>query len=286
MTLTQLLIIIGILTILTVISAPAFRYFQKESDLNNNTEEIMNTLKLAQNKTLASEEASQYGVYFDILTPPCQYTLFRGSDYASRNSLFDKVSNLAQTVEIYQIDLGGGSEVVFDRLTGATSQPGSASLRLISEPSRAKSIYVENSGKVGLINPSTPSDANRVKDSRHIHFDYDRTISTADEKIVLTFTYDSSNLIEEVIIADNMQEGQIYWEGEIDVDGEIQKLKIHTHRLNSPDTQFCIHRDMRYNNKALVITISDDASGTIVEYSVDGLSTNATSIYVDNIEWQ
>jgi len=282
-TLVELLIIIGILIILIAIAVPNLRFFQKESDLNNSAEEIINTLRLAQNKTLASEGASQYGVYFDNLTSPYQYTLFKGINYASRDNSFDEIHKLPSSVEMYDINLAGGKEVVFNRINGETSQVGNLSLRLVSDPSKTRTIYIENSGQVSLSSPTTPSDTNRVKDSRHVHFDYSRVIDTSTEKLTLTF---DTTVTKEILISENLKEGQIYWEGEVDVSGQIQKLKIHTHRLNNPDTLFSIHRDRRYNNKSLEITISGDTSGYLIKYSADGLTTTKSSIFTSEPEWQ
>jgi len=288
-TLIEVLTTVGILIILTAISVPAFRTFQKETDLNNSTEEIINTLRLAQNKTIASEGASQWGVYFETSTQPHQYTLFQGGSFASRATSSDEVHKLPKSIEIYEIDLWEGNEVVFEKVTGyasSTSQFGKVSIRLKTDPSKTKEIFIENSGLIGLTTPSTPSDENRLKDSRHVHFDFSRPISTSTENLISTFTYDATTQTETIVIADNMKDGQIYWEGEINVSGSIQKLKIHTHRLNDPDSQFCIHRDRRYNNKALKIEISGDPSGYLIKYSADGLTTTKTSIYVSNLQWQ
>ena len=64
LTIIELLTVIAILTILISISISLFRIFQKESGLTNTAEEILNMLRFAQNKTLASQENSQWGVYF------------------------------------------------------------------------------------------------------------------------------------------------------------------------------------------------------------------------------
>jgi len=282
-TLVELLVIVGILIILTAIATPTLRYFQRESELVNSSEEIINTLRLAQNKTLASEGASQYGVYFDNLTSPHQYTLFKGKNYSSRDTLFDEIHKLPESVEIYEINLAGGKEVIFERIFGITSQSGNASLRLKETPTKSRTIFVQASGQVTLGEEASPSDEDRIKDSRHVHFDYSRVIDTASEKITLTF---EGGVTKEILIGENLKDGQIYWEGEVDVLGEIQKLKIQTHRLNNPDSQFSIHRDRRFNNKALIINISGDTSGTLIEYSADGLTTNSTSIFVSNLIWQ
>ncbi len=80
--------------------------------------------------------------------------------------------------------------------------------------------------------------------------------------------------------------GQFDWSGTVDVGGTNQTIRIHTLRFNSPDTQFSAHRDRRFNDKALEITVSGDGSGNVVQYSANGLTTNFTSIFVSNFAWQ
>jgi len=283
-TLIELLVTVAVLLILTGMAIPAFNFFRRESDLSNNSEEVINSLRLAQNKTLASEGESQYGVYFDDTTSPHQYTLFKGIDFASRDISFDEIHKLSKWVEVYEINLGGGKEVVFNRITGLTNQPGNVSLRLKIDITKTRIIYIESSGQTGLTNPLVPSNS-RVEDSRHVHFDYSRVIETTTEKLILTF---DTTIIKEIIIADYLKDNQIYWEGEVDVNGDIQKIKIHTHRLNNPDTQFCVHRDRRYNNKILDIDISGDGGATpnLIRYSADDSTTKGTSIYVTEPDWQ
>jgi len=184
---------------------------------------------------LASEGASQYGVYFDNTSSSHQYILFKGESFALRDNSFDEINNLSDNTEVYNIDLNGGNEIIFDRVTGSTSQPGSISLRLKTDITKTKTIYIEGSGYVKLTAPIIPSDANRVKDFRHIHFDYNNMIDTVSETLTLSF---EGGVNETIIIADNMKDSQIYWEGEVDVSGEVQKIKIHTHNLNNPNTLF------------------------------------------------
>lgn len=284
-TLVEFLIIISIIFVLIVLGVINFRSFQKEFILENAAEEIINVLKLAQSKTLASEGASQWGVYFETSTSPHQYILFQGSTFQSRTTSSDEIQQLPFSVEFSEINLGEKSEVVFNRISGIVDQPGSVSLRLINDLSKTKKIYIENSGLVGLKIFPSPSDENRLKDSRHVHFNYNRDISTSSEKLVLTFTFDSSTTVKEINLAENIKDGQIFWEGEIDVGGEIQKIKIHTHYLNDPvfKTQFCIHRDRRYNNKAFTLDINDIPDpdpGTLISFDSEGQTQQGTSIYV------
>lgn len=272
-TLIELLIIVGTLMVLIVVADTTISLFEQESDLNNSAEQIINVLRLAQNKTLTSEQDTQWGVYFET----DKYVLFKGSDYNPLET-DNEIHNLSKIVEISKIALEGlGSKIVFDRVIGSTNQFGEISLELKTDTSKTKSIYIENSGQIGLTEPSTPSNIARIKDSRHIHFDYSRTINTSFENLFLTFDGD---VIETIVIADYLKDSQIYWEGEVDVAGEIQQLKIHTHRLNNPDTQFSIHRDRRYNNKSLIVAVSGDASGSLINYTNDGQESRGSSIYL------
>lgn len=287
--LIEILVILAILAILSALSVAFFISLQKGGQLNNVSEEIINGLKIAQSKTLASQtsptlDGSQYGIYFNTAASPHQYILFKGSSYSSKDNTFnDEAHSIPNITEFYQIDVGGGNEIVFDRLTGSTENSGNISLRLKDDNSQTKTIYIANSGIISFNAISVPSDSARLKDSRHAHFDYSRTIAIDTEKIILTF---DNSVIKEIPINQNLVGGQFYWEGKVNVNGSDQTIKIHSHRLNSTDTQFSVHRDLRFNNKTLKITISGDITGSLAEYSADGLTTNFDSIYVNNFVWQ
>ncbi|MDP3093897.1 MAG: hypothetical protein Q8N16_04000 [bacterium] len=280
-TLLEFLIILGTVVLLLGLTVPALRGFQENLSLSNNAEEIMSVLRLAQSKTMASEGRDSWGVYFSGQT----HTLFKGISFVQREPASDKVYQLSKRVEFFQIDLeGGGSEVVFGRIRGTTANIGSLSLRLKADQGKTKTIYVSGSGQVQLSSIMFPSQAERVKDSRHVHLDYSRQINLTAEKLVLTFNNGLSEIKKEINIAENLQNGQIYWEDEVVVDSSSQKIKIHTHRLNESGTQFCIHRSLEENSKALKIDISGDASPSpnLVGYDIQGLLAKGSSIFVSD----
>lgn len=285
-TLFEIIIVIAILAILGAIVVFDFVSFKKTSDLNNNVQEFVSILRLAQNKTLSSENYSQYGVYIDTGVSPNQYILFKGIDYGSRPTSFDQVYSLQDNLEFYNISLGGGNKIVFDRLTGNSENFGTVSIRSKITPddtSSQKTIYIASSGAVGFEPPATILDTDRVKDSRHIHVGYSRTIDTANENIVLIFNDSEAHAIS---ISSYLSGDEFEWQGTVNVDGADQFIEIKTHKLNDPDTLFSIHRDRRYNNKSLKITISGDSSGNLAQYSADGLTTSHSSIYVSSFEEQ
>ncbi len=281
-TLVEMLTVIGVLTILVGISVSALYLFQKRSDLDNNLDKLFSIFKLAQSKALASEDASQYGVFFDDSSPNQTYTFFKGPSFALRDVSFDQVHKIPSRLEIYQVSLAYNSkEVVFDKVSGATEQFGLVSLRVKSDPSQSRTIYIEEMGQVGLVVPATIS-SGWVQDTRHIHVSYQRIIDTDTETLNLVFP----TVTQPIPLAVNLEGGQIYWEGIILVDGVEQAIKIHTHSLNGPDTQFCIHRDRRYNDKELSITLSGDGTGSIISYSADGATVSFGSIHVTSLNEQ
>jgi len=286
-TLVELLVIVGILVILATISVSVFRFFQRESDLNNNAEETINILRLAQSKTLASEGASQYGVYFDTSVSPHQYILFKGSDFATRDASFDEIYELSNTVEIYEINLGGGNEVVFNRLTGETNQPGNITLRLKTDPTKNRIIYIEDYGQVGQTSPSVPTN-DRIKDSRHVHFDLGWSIQNA---TTLKFSFPNISQIETVDMANyfNVDKTEFDWDGTFSVGGTDQVFRVHTHSLDAFNTLLCIHRDRNQgeNDQGVIIYIIDmGIDKDIAHYLADAADTVEKGFYVNTMERQ
>lgn len=126
-------------------------------------------------------------------------------------------------------------------------------------------------------------DANRVKDSRHVQFVYNRNINTDNENIILTFDSSETRTIQ---INSYLSGDEFRWQDTIDVGGSNQTVEIFIDGLDGSNPSFSIHRDRRYNNKSLDITISGDSSGYLAQYSADGSTTDPSSIYVSGFGWE
>ena len=280
-TFIEILVVVGIIVLFLGLSIPQLRSFQQGSYLKNTGQEVVAALRLAQSKTLASEGALQYGVHFDVVSTPNQYTLFQGSSYAARDTAKDKITVLQKTIEISSLSLGGTSEVVFLRLTGQASVSGTVTFRKIADPTLMKTVSILSSGAVQEGTATLSSDEDRVVDSRHVHVSYSRTIDTATESIRLVFPDTTFSFT----IASNMSGGEILWEGDVVSEEETQHLKIHTHFINFPvnETLFSLHRDLRYNTETLSIELSGDVVGdNLISYANDpqGTVTRGTSVHV------
>ncbi|OHA62470.1 MAG: hypothetical protein A3E07_03720 [Candidatus Wildermuthbacteria bacterium RIFCSPHIGHO2_12_FULL_45_9] len=279
-TLIEILVILAVAILLSAFAWEGLQGIQEEHELGNEAEKVAQTLRDAQNRATASEEESAYGVKFDMASSPHRYILFRGGSFAGGEAIQD--SPLSSRMEFSSANFDGGDEVVFERIDGSTLQSGAVSLRLAGNSNVMRTIYVEDSGKITWAATTAPSDNDRVTDSRHTHIDYSRVIDTLTESLILDF----GSTTYSIPLNANVSGGQIVWEGEINVSGEPQTLKVHTHRLNNPDTQFSVHRDRRLNTKGFVLKISGDPSGSpagkIIEYEDDGsITSGGESIYAD-----
>ncbi len=288
MTLTELLVVISILMVIAGLAVPSISLFQKEAALNNSVGNVVNVLKTAQAKSVASEGDSVWGVKFDASVSPNQYILFKGSDYAGRDVNFGQVFKLPDGISFSTIDLSGGDEVVFGKILGTTSQIGSITLVFSDNPAKSRTFYLDAYGAINAVPVPACDDSCRLRDSRHVHFDYSRVIDTAAENLVLNFEGGTQKVIP---FASNISGGQFFWTGEIVVAGEKQILAVHTHHLNSPDTQFCVHRLGTQNSKSVGIDISGDpaypaSSPVLIQYQANGTTSKGNSIFVFDPVWQ
>ena len=276
-TLIEFLIVIGILAIVLVISVSAFSFLTKKSDLDSLRNNIVSTLQLAKNKTLASEKANQYGVYFDISTDPDQYIIFQGDNYASRNTSFDEINKFSKTTKIDTVNFNGtGSEVVFNRLNGATYNFGSIVLAS-TRTNETRTIYVYPSGEISF-QPASVSGAGRIIDSRHTHFNLGWNIAGA---TTLKLNFIQAGRIEQIAMADYFSIAEFDWEGEFSIDNQVQKIRVHTHQLEP--TILCIHRDRdeeQNNEKVYIYIIQDGIEKEIVHYDDDQNATVYKGAYV------
>jgi prepilin-type N-terminal cleavage/methylation domain-containing protein len=283
-TLIELVVVLALVALFTGLAIPALRIAQRGSALNDESLSMVAVLRLAQSRTVSSEQASKYGVFFDMSTSPDRYVLFRGETYAARDVASDEVHALPVSVEIAGTTLPG-AETVFQKVSGAASGAGSITLRLVLNPEKEEQVYVSTSGAIQRTSVFMPSDAERQKDSRHVHFSYTgRTITAATERLRFVF----SSTTYDIVITNAMEDGQIFWQGDVLVDGETQTLQIQTHRLNDPvlGTQFSIIRDKSKNTKAVTIEISGDDTGDLIRYDAQGQTTKGNSFYVSIPLWQ
>jgi prepilin-type N-terminal cleavage/methylation domain-containing protein len=135
------------LSILTIVSAIVLSSLSSNTDreaLAKNADAAVSVLTEARSLTISAKSASNYGVRLASVGP----TLFTGTTYNAGASSNRSLA-LNARVSITNISLtGGGSDVVFSKLTGNTSQNGTFRVTLVSNTSVYKTVTIYKTGLV------------------------------------------------------------------------------------------------------------------------------------------
>ncbi|MFH1790267.1 MAG: prepilin-type N-terminal cleavage/methylation domain-containing protein [bacterium] len=141
-TLVELLITISITLALAVAAVPIYGNLQVSAQLNDNSSQITQTIRVARQRSLAGLNNSDHGVYFGSHV----YTLFQGSSYASRDSKYDLRVQINDILDISTNLMSLGDEIVFQNITGLPNTTGNIVLR--HQISGQKIIQVNEVGRV------------------------------------------------------------------------------------------------------------------------------------------
>jgi prepilin-type N-terminal cleavage/methylation domain-containing protein len=142
MTLTEIIVVIAVMSILLAMTVTAFDKLGAMRALDTDTQAIVLELQKARSLTLASKNEKQYGLHF----ASSSVTLFEGSTYIA-GSASSTITYLNPFVSITSLSLtAGASDIVFDRLTGKTSQSGTIVVTLAGKLSATKTIAVYGTG--------------------------------------------------------------------------------------------------------------------------------------------
>lgn len=146
-TLIEIIITTTVIVALAALAIPLYANFQSESLLDTSSEDIIQTLREAQTRAMAGDGDRPWGVHFAPVGGDSQYALFRGSDYANRDTDYDLVTILADSLTLSTLDFSNGSTtVVFQKIRGTSLNFGS--LTLTSTNGDAATIFVNAAGAV------------------------------------------------------------------------------------------------------------------------------------------
>ncbi|MDD2753236.1 MAG: type II secretion system protein [Candidatus Portnoybacteria bacterium] len=271
-TLIELVVVIAIAVLLLGIVLPNFNFFQRQSALESAAQEAIGVLRLAQNKTLSSEGASSFGVYFESN----KFTLFKGTTFYP-SSPDNIVYNINSSLKISDVNLGGGNFLVFSRLSGETADYGSIKIEEANNSARNKIIFVDSSGNVSL-GSSPPSDLSRKSDSRHTEFSFSQNTANA---TTLKLYWPGNDVTKNIDYQSylNSDKTAFSWAETVSIGGSDQDLEIHTHSLTSSNTVFCVLRDHQDKYPGLNIYLDNQ---NLLNYSYTGTTTKGTSVWAEN----
>lgn len=142
--LMETLTAIAIMTLIGAISFNSLQSFNKEEALGKEKASLVSLLAEARSLTLASKNASEYGVHLGATG----VTVFAGTTYTEGHAL-NVFYPFAYSVQMNSANLsGGGSDIVFERLTGETLNFGSVILSLVSDPTASTTVTISQTGVV------------------------------------------------------------------------------------------------------------------------------------------
>lgn len=143
-TMLEALIALAILALLVTIILISLPRLNSRQALEKSVDTVVSVLDDARSRTLASIGGEQYGVYIDT----SRVILFKGASYSSSNpdNAVVPLNNLVATRSIALN--GGGSEVVFERLTGNTGEYGTLEVYLLASTTEFRTITINLTGVV------------------------------------------------------------------------------------------------------------------------------------------
>lgn len=142
--LIQLVIGIVVIGILSGVVALNLGTFLGHQAIDNGVGDVTALLDEARSRTLAHEAGLQYGVHLETT----KAVLFSGATYSTM-APDNRTVLLDRTVEITSISLaGGGTEVLFDPLTGDTEEDGTFVVQAVTSMSGAKTVTITHAGQV------------------------------------------------------------------------------------------------------------------------------------------
>ena len=138
----EILIVVGIMGLILGIISFSFASQTSTRSVEGEALAVLTSLDQARALAMNGRNNTDYGIHFATSTK----TLFIGNIYDAASTT-NQVENVAAGVQIVDISLnGGGSTVVFDRLTGRTSDYGTIKVQSSSDINASTTITIYQTG--------------------------------------------------------------------------------------------------------------------------------------------
>ncbi len=146
-TLIELLITIAITVAAATLGIMNLVSHRQERDLTLTTQEIATVIRNAQDRSIAQEEGSRWGVYFENPSSGSDfYELFKGTTYATGTIVSKSVlrSNIQFDVPISN----SSSTVIFSPITGLPDASSTIKISLIGKSTSSSTITINSNGEI------------------------------------------------------------------------------------------------------------------------------------------
>lgn len=137
----ELMIVIAILAILLATILPSFTNFRRNSMLNTDTMNLVTLINRARLLSVSSKDDEQYGIHLES----SKAVLFKGATYSAGAST-NETHIFSTGLALSSIAInGGGSEVLFEKVTGATTQNATTTL-LVTGTTSSTTVLILQTG--------------------------------------------------------------------------------------------------------------------------------------------
>ena len=141
-TLVELLMTVGITIVLAAAAFPVYGSLQVSAQLNENSSQIIQALRIAKQRSLVRYNNIEHGVKFVANS----YVLYQGSSYSARQSTYDRSVILESPLGLSWGFSGGVDEINFSKGIGVPSATGT--ITLVHDVSGTRTININSLGRV------------------------------------------------------------------------------------------------------------------------------------------
>ncbi len=143
-TLVEAIIAIAIIGVLSGLSVPYFNSFLARNELKNESLKVVDALRTARIRAITGHSDSAWGVHFESN----KYVVFKGNAYNASDpfnseTVFPAVLSFATTTLN-----GGGSDVIFNKISGETSQYGTTTIQ--NDINESNDIVINRIGMIEM----------------------------------------------------------------------------------------------------------------------------------------
>ena len=135
----ELISVLAIVAVLATIIVMSFSNAGSKESLDKTTISVISILDEAKSMAISSKDFSDYGVRIENN----KITSFKES-YGNENEVY----SLPGLVVISDISIGGGSDIIFNRISGSTVASGTISISTINDSSKKNIIRISQTGLV------------------------------------------------------------------------------------------------------------------------------------------
>jgi len=119
----ELIVVIGIILITVAFASPIYGNLQVSSQMNENTAQIEQALRIARERSIAGLNNSRHGVKF----ANDAYTIYQGSSFSTRDSSYDRKATINDALSISTTYIN--EDINFEKGSGLPDQVGTTTLR-------------------------------------------------------------------------------------------------------------------------------------------------------------